>query len=178
MLRATQPNTAPTRRTALGFSAAAIVAGLTTPALAAGFAAPYRETPIGALQRRLTEMTAEHRRVGVARVRMPGGPDQEALDAQLDQLMTDCLALQSEIVTLPAENLHDAAVQATVAFYRIDGLTGFDEEDEADIRDVRALLTSILLATVKAADLDIDRLGWGEMRRLCAPCAPQGSAAA
>jgi hypothetical protein len=35
MLTATQPNTTPTRRTALGFSAAAIVVGLTTPTIAA-----------------------------------------------------------------------------------------------------------------------------------------------
>jgi hypothetical protein len=34
MPTATQPNTTPTRRSALGFSAAAIVAGLTMPALA------------------------------------------------------------------------------------------------------------------------------------------------
>jgi hypothetical protein len=42
MLTATQPNTTPTRRSALGFSAAAIVAGLTVPALA-GAANPDAE---------------------------------------------------------------------------------------------------------------------------------------
>jgi hypothetical protein len=158
---------------------AAIVAGLTMPAIAGTKpSSAIGLTPIGTLQRRLTEMAAEHCRVGFALVRMPSGPAREALDARLDELMADCLALQSEIVTLPAENLHDGAVQATVAFYRIDGLTGFDKEDEADIRDLRALVASILLATVKAGGLDIDRLGWGEMRRMCGLRAPQGSAAA
>ena len=33
---------------------------------------------------------------------------------------------------------------------------------------------AFLLAIVKAADLNIDRLGWGEMRKLCAAFVPGG----
>ncbi len=94
------------------------------------------------------------------------------------QNLYDCLAVQDEIVAFPAETLEDAAVQATVAYYRVEGLTPDREEDASDIRDIRALLASIILAIVKVSALDIDQLGMGEKAGLCARYTPGGSVAA
>jgi hypothetical protein len=92
----------------------------------------------------------------------------------------DCLALHDEILTLPAENLEDAAIQVTIGYYRADLLDSNVTPEEADqlSNEMLFLQASVLLAIVKAAGLDIDRLGWGDMRRLCVAHGSQGRVAA
>jgi hypothetical protein len=69
--------------------------------------------------------------------------------------------------------LEDAAIQIAVGYYRSDAM---DDEDLGT--EMRKMHASILLAVVKAADLDIDRICWGEMRRLCALWVPEWEAVA
>jgi hypothetical protein len=176
MPSAAHDHTTPTRRGAMRLSAAALFASLGMPALARS--APVRVTPIAALQKRLTGLTTARAQMDDALIEMPSGPDYDALHKRFDQNLDDCLAVQGEIVALPAETLEDAAVQATVAYYRLEGLTPYGEGDASDIRDIRASLASIVLAIVKVSSLDIDQLGMGEMGGLCARYAPGGRAEA
>jgi hypothetical protein len=181
MPTATQTHTTPTRRSALAFSTAAIVAGLTVPAIAGSTPIPgARLTPIAALQKRLSDLSERRDAMDETLVRMAAGPEYDTLQEAFDQSLYDCLALQDEIATLPAENLEDAAIQVTIGYYRADLLDDrMTEEHAARLsKELRFLLASVLLAIVKAAGLDIDRLGWGEMRNLCAVHGPQRSAAA
>lgn len=181
MPTATQSNTTPTRRSALGFTAAAIIAGLTTPTLAMGVQevhAPRTITPIAALQRQLTDLTTLRNEMDEALIKMPYGAAYDALHEQFDKSLDDLLALQDRIVALPAETVEDAAIQTAVAYFLADGIYAESEEEAADNRKLRAALASILLAVVSTAGLDIDKLGSGCMRRLCALHGPRGSAVA
>jgi hypothetical protein len=180
MSTATNHHTTPTRRSALGFSAAAIVAGFTVPAIAGVGVRGATLTPIASLQGQLSALGKRHNVMDRALARMPPGPEHDALAVAFSQSLTDGLALQDEILALPAENLEDAAIQVTISYYRIEEMSSYTLPDEIEdlSKELRFLQASILLAIVKAAKLDIDSLGWGEMRRLCAKHGPQGRIAA
>ncbi len=108
---------------------------------------------------------------------MAAGLDRDTLEEQFDVNLDECLALQGEIAAMTAETLEDAAVQAAIVYCRVDSLTPCSNDRE-DVASIRTMLASIILAVVKAADLDIDRLAYGEMGHLCALHAPGGSEAA
>ncbi len=174
-------STTSTRRSAFAFSAATIVAGLTSPVRAKSVQEvhiPRVPTRIAALQRRLTDLTALRNRMDEALIRMPYGTAYDALHKRFEKNLDDLLALQDQIVGLPAETLEDAAIQTAVAYFLADGIYTESEEEAADNKKLRAALASILLAVVSTAGLDIDELGSGCMRRLCAIHGPGGSAAA
>ncbi len=165
----------PSRRSAIGFGAAALFAGLAAPAIASIKPNPAaRLTPIAALQRRLTDLCTARHQMDCAALEMPSGPDHDALHERIDENLDDCIAIWDGIVALPAETLEDAAIQAAVAFIRTEGITTHSPEDASDVRDIRASLTSIILAIVKASAIDIDQLGTGDMGHLCALYAPKG----
>lgn len=153
---------------ALGFMAAAMPSRRTEV-----------ETPLAALHRDHAAISKRHAELDERMASIPPGAAHDAADEELDDLLDQALALQASAAKFPAQTLGDAAIQATFAFYRIEGLTPIDDDDRADIEDIRAFLASIiLLLTEGGRSLSIDDLGWGEMRRLCALRAPTGSAAA
>lgn len=134
-------------------------------------------TPIASLNRSMYSMAQHRNELDRAFLAAPEGPLEDAAYAAFDATLGPILGLYDPIRDLPAQTVEDAAVQATIAFYyadKIDGCT-FDEDDVAKIAsDLLTLLSSVVLALVKVGDLDIDRLGWGDMRRLCALRSPNG----
>jgi hypothetical protein len=169
-------NITPTRRSALGFSAAAIIAGMTTPVLAA---AP-QATPIDALHRQFREIAARHAAMDKALVELPAGPEHDAMMEAFHQALDDCLALQARILGLQAETLEDAAIQVTICYYFTESMDPYATEAEVSelSRQMRTALASVMLTVSKAGGMDIDRFGWGDMRRLCDRHGPAGRAKA
>ncbi len=137
---------------------------------AAGEVPGKKSTPIARLNRLLQATAARRHETDLAIGRMAGGPDKRAMEVAFDALLYECLAIQRRITGLQAQTLEDVAVQATIAFY-IAGQGDLDDDDAEDLCRVQA---SIVLAVVQIAGLDIDRLGWGDMRGLCAIRAPLG----
>jgi hypothetical protein len=175
------PLSTPTRRSALGFSTAALFAGLTVPAIAgATTVLSAMPTPIAVLQRRLSELTERRDAMDEALIEMAAGSERAALHEAFGKSLDDYLALQDEIATLPAENLEDAAIQVAIGYYRAEDLNSYTLPEELDglSKELRFLQASVLLAIVKAAGLDIGRFGWGDMRRLCVAHGPRGRVAA
>jgi hypothetical protein len=106
-----------------------------------------------------------------ALLRMDEGPEHDALDQAFGDNFDQCLNIQDQIVLLSAQGLEDAAVQAAIAYYRADGVdSAYQDPDDAEElgKDLRMLLASIFLAITKAADLDVNQIGWGDMGYLCA----------
>jgi hypothetical protein len=172
MSQATSTHTTSTHHPPMRIGGAVFGAGTATPAPAPNPA----PTPIGLLQKRLWALV-ERRNVMDARlIKMSEGPAYDTLEAAFARNLTACLALQDEILTLPAQTLEDAAIQVTIGYYRADHMNEYMDGDEIEelSKEFRALHASVLLAIVKAADLNIDRLGWGEMRKLCAAFVPGG----
>jgi hypothetical protein len=103
MPTATKQTTTPTRRTAIGFSLAAFAAGLATPALASTTTKPTGTTRIADLNRQLRALSDRHSELDTAITRMPEpkGPEWDAADTRLDQLLDEGLALQDEIMKFP-----------------------------------------------------------------------------
>ena len=112
----------------------------------------------------------------IALFRKPAGPDYDALHADFDENLDDCLALQDKILKLPAESLEDAAIQSAIGYYRADKMDtwGASKATEKLGKEFRMLHASILTAIVKAGGLDINLIGWGDMRRLCSMWGPGG----
>ncbi len=180
MPTATPTNTiSPPSRRALFGAGAAILAG---SAFAATVNAAPATTRIADLNRRLQALTAKRNAMEETLMALPKGPEHDALYEAFGQNLDDCLAIQDQILTLPAESLEDAAVLAAIVFYRADLIDSFGgvAEDDAVVlsKELRGASASIVLAIVATAGLDIDRLGWGDMRRLCALRAPRGEASA
>ena len=126
--------------------------------------------------RQLRELTVRRNEMDIALLRMPDGPDCDAANAAFDENLHDCLDLQDKILKLPAECLEDAAIQSAIGYYRADQMDswGASEEIKELGKEFRMLHASILMAIVKAGGLDIDRIGWGDMRGLCAMWGPGG----
>jgi hypothetical protein len=104
----------PTRRSALGLSAA-FLAGLATTALPAASLATA-ETPIGARHRQHSVIAARHAAMDEALLKLPAGPEHDAMKQAFDQALDDCLALQARMLALQAETLGDAAIQVTLCY--------------------------------------------------------------
>ncbi len=165
MPKATTTTTPPTHRTLFGAGAGLLASlSIATTARADG-----RLTPIAALHAELRTLGDRHLAMDEALVSMPDGPECDALQAAFDLVMRQSLAIHDKIVLLPAQNMEDASIQAVIAYYRADGINAYLEEDDLEqlSADIRMLLASILPVVTKTAKVDIDTLGWGEMRRLC-----------
>lgn len=132
-------------------------------------------TPIAALNRRIYDMVMHRNRLDEAHLCAPPGPVQNAAYMAFDATLEPIFALYDEVRDLPAQTLEDATVKATIALYYADRLHGANLDD-AGVKDVASdlltLLSSIILEMVKVGGLDIDRLGWGEVRGICALHAP------
>jgi hypothetical protein len=176
---ATKPNITPTRRSALGFSAAAIIAGMTTPVLAAAPLATAA-TQISELHRQYRDTAARHAAMDEALLKLPAGPEHDAMHKAFVQALDDCLALQARILALQAETLEDAAIQVTLCYYLADAMDPHPTEEEVSelSQQMRTALASIMLVVGKTGGADIDRFGWGDMRRLCDRHGPAGRAQA
>jgi hypothetical protein len=173
MPTAVQPHTTPTRRSAIGFSLAAFAAGLAVPKLAsaAPVSLPTDTSPIAALNQRLASLVQQRNEMECALLRMDEGPEYDALDLAFGDNFDQCLDIQDQIVLLSAQGLEDVAVQAAIAYYRAAMVdSAYQDPDDAEElgKDLRMLLASIFLAITKAADLDANQIGWGDMPRLCA----------
>jgi hypothetical protein len=103
MPTATQSHTTPTRRSALGFSAAAIIAGMTTPVLASAAKPDAKlldlvKTMTG--QWEVTEVIAEEGHF------LPPGitPQSEDQEARLEEALTDWWDTVDQIVDTPARS--------------------------------------------------------------------------
>lgn len=161
------------RRIMLGFTGAAAMSAMMAPVLAS--AAPVNlqteASPIAALNRRLASLVQQRNEMECALLRMDEEPEYDALDLAFGDNFDQCLDIQDQIVLLSAQSLEDVAVQAAIAYYRADHVdSAYQGPDYAEelAKDLRMLLASIFLAITKAADLDANQIGWGDMPRLCA----------
>ncbi len=168
-----------TRRRAMRIGSAALFAGLATTATArAQPSRPTEATPIEALQRRLTDLVAVRNQMENALVTMPAGVDYDVLNERLDANFEDCLAVQGEIAALPALSLNDVAIQCAIGFDLAICIDCVERPADGNTDMLVRILASILPVIANTADLDVDRLAWGDMGHLCAIYAPGGRAAA
>ncbi len=132
-------------------------------------------TAIAALSAELHNLVRRRTAMDAYLSNMPSGPAYNGLYADFDTNLGECFAIQDKIVFCPALTLEDAANQLAVAFGRVewvDAARATQDELDRTAKDLRGLIASVLLAVVQAGNLDIDRIGWGDLRHLCAVHAP------
>jgi hypothetical protein len=142
---------------------------------------PAASSRIGTLNQQLRALARRRDDLDVALVDMPEGPARDAMEVEFEAMLGGCLDLHEQILALPAESLEDAAVQAAIGYYKAGDLAeSVTSEAEAERagKDLRQLSASILAAIVRAAGMDVDAIGWGDMRKQCALYAAGGSRSA
>jgi hypothetical protein len=154
MSTATKPNTTPTRRSALGFSAAAIVAGLTVPALAIPPTRPNPDAELVAIGREAATLVDEFNRCSAAFFTLPDGDPTlvRAADAgdpsffRLEELVT-------QVTPLRATTLIGLAAKAILLRHLIIlefGTGGVFVSDDTPLTDLMWSLTYDLAGSAEA----------------------------
>jgi hypothetical protein len=173
----------PSRRSLFGAGAALLAGGaaLAVPARGAVAGRGAGTTRIAALNRRIYELSVRRNELEDIWLALPEGPEEDAANKAFDDTLYDILDLQDQVVELPAETLQDVAIQATISFYRAEKLhsCALSESKVIELgKELCRLQVSILMVVVKTANLEIDRIGWGDMRSMHDVHSAAGRAAA
>ena len=106
-------------------------------------------------------------------------PAARAAKAAKDQIDVERDALTNLICARCAESLEDAAVQAAVGFQIVDYTLACELEPgardgslEADLTKLHRMFASITVAVAKAAEVNLDDLGWGDSADIFGDHAP------
>ena len=151
MQTATQPHTTPTRRSAIGFSLAAMAAGLTVPVLAS---AGDPDAELIAIGREAAPLVAEFDRSTAVFFALPDGdPAIEEVARAGDRPFDRLSELAVQAATLRAATLNGLAAKAILLRHLM--LTEFGERhvfvsDETDLTDLTWSLVCDLAGSVAA----------------------------
>ena len=118
---------------------------------------------IAELGRRLEEIADAHAMHDEESIRCKSSPrEQDRHLAAMTIVERQREVIAQLVATMPAKTIHDAAVQAEVAFTMADAIRDCQDEGEERIDDVRRLLLSILPVLCKAAGIDTEKRPWAE----------------